>query len=202
MSRYRSWRGEATHSSQKLAEQLQKQAPGATLEQKDGEDEVLDLVDGNEPVPELAWRGDPFFAGVNTASRPIIRDTAVVWPVSAYFLGKVKFSATHWRRSRQVVVVVTGGGDWLIAVVVSLGLGVFVVPFKLAEQLQKQAPGATLEQKDGEDEVLDLVDGLYLFLGSYLSSSEDPDIHFKYIEAASKTGQIMSSTIMFFLLST
>ncbi|KAJ8540473.1 hypothetical protein K7X08_030392 [Anisodus acutangulus] len=33
-------------------------------------------------------------------------------------------------------------------------------------------------------------DGLYFFLGSYLSSSEDPDIHFKYIEAAARTGQI------------
>ncbi|XP_031504649.1 clathrin heavy chain 2-like isoform X3 [Nymphaea colorata] len=33
-------------------------------------------------------------------------------------------------------------------------------------------------------------EGLYFFLGSYLSSSEDPAIHFKYIEAAAKTGQI------------
>ncbi|KAG6533335.1 hypothetical protein ZIOFF_007202 [Zingiber officinale] len=33
-------------------------------------------------------------------------------------------------------------------------------------------------------------EGLYFFLGSYLSSSEDPDIHFKYIEAAAKTGQL------------
>ncbi|KAK4489286.1 hypothetical protein RD792_005086 [Penstemon davidsonii] len=33
-------------------------------------------------------------------------------------------------------------------------------------------------------------EGLYFFLGSYLSSSEDGDIHFKYIEAAAKTGQI------------
>nr|GMC59170.1 clathrin heavy chain 1 [Ipomoea batatas] len=33
-------------------------------------------------------------------------------------------------------------------------------------------------------------DGLYFFLGSYLSLSEDPEIHFKYIEAAAKTGQI------------
>ncbi|XP_058078574.1 clathrin heavy chain 1-like [Magnolia sinica] len=33
-------------------------------------------------------------------------------------------------------------------------------------------------------------EGLYFFLGSYLSSSEDPDIHFKYIEAAAKTSQI------------
>ncbi|GAB2274517.1 Clathrin heavy chain [Dionaea muscipula] len=33
-------------------------------------------------------------------------------------------------------------------------------------------------------------EGLYFFLGSYLSSSEDPIIHFKYIEAAAKTGQI------------
>lgn len=33
-------------------------------------------------------------------------------------------------------------------------------------------------------------EGLYFFLGSYLVSSEDPEIHFKYIEAAAKTGQI------------
>ncbi|ONM20208.1 Clathrin heavy chain 2 [Zea mays] len=33
-------------------------------------------------------------------------------------------------------------------------------------------------------------EGLYFFLGSYLSSSEDPEIHFKYIEAAARTGQI------------
>nr|KAJ0211596.1 hypothetical protein LSAT_V11C400162820 [Lactuca sativa] len=33
-------------------------------------------------------------------------------------------------------------------------------------------------------------EGLYFFLGSYLSSSEDPDIHFKYIEAGAKTRQI------------
>ncbi|CAO2817070.1 unnamed protein product [Amaranthus hypochondriacus] len=33
-------------------------------------------------------------------------------------------------------------------------------------------------------------EGLYFFLGSYLSSSDDPDIHFKYIEAAAKTGQL------------
>ncbi|BBN15445.1 clathrin heavy chain [Marchantia polymorpha subsp. ruderalis] len=33
-------------------------------------------------------------------------------------------------------------------------------------------------------------EGLYFFLGSSLSLSEDPEIHFKYIEAAAKTGQI------------
>ncbi|KFK34843.1 hypothetical protein AALP_AA5G200400 [Arabis alpina] len=33
-------------------------------------------------------------------------------------------------------------------------------------------------------------EGLYFFLGSYLSMSEDPEIHYKYIEAAAKTGQI------------
>ncbi|XP_047046698.1 clathrin heavy chain 1-like isoform X1 [Lolium rigidum] len=33
-------------------------------------------------------------------------------------------------------------------------------------------------------------EGLYFFLGSYLSSSEDPEIHFKYIESAARTGQI------------
>jgi len=33
-------------------------------------------------------------------------------------------------------------------------------------------------------------EGLYFYLGSYLAFSEDPDVHFKYIEAAAKTGQI------------
>jgi clathrin heavy chain len=33
-------------------------------------------------------------------------------------------------------------------------------------------------------------EGLYFFLGAYLSTSEDPEIHYKYIEAAAKTGQI------------
>ncbi|XP_058747900.1 clathrin heavy chain 1-like [Vicia villosa] len=33
-------------------------------------------------------------------------------------------------------------------------------------------------------------EGLYFFLGAYLSYSKDPDIHFKYIEAAVKTGHI------------
>uniref|UniRef100_A0A803M3V8 Clathrin heavy chain n=1 Tax=Chenopodium quinoa TaxID=63459 RepID=A0A803M3V8_CHEQI len=33
-------------------------------------------------------------------------------------------------------------------------------------------------------------EGLYFFLGSYLSSSEDSEIHFKYIESAAKTGQL------------
>ncbi|XP_050907759.1 clathrin heavy chain 1 [Lathyrus oleraceus] len=34
------------------------------------------------------------------------------------------------------------------------------------------------------------IEGLYFFLGAYLRSSKDPDIHFKYIEAAVKTGHI------------
>eukprot|EP00271_Cylindrocystis_brebissonii_P014176 TRINITY_DN35436_c0_g1_i1.p1 TRINITY_DN35436_c0_g1~~TRINITY_DN35436_c0_g1_i1.p1 ORF type:complete len:1694 (-),score=426.59 TRINITY_DN35436_c0_g1_i1:500-5581(-) len=33
-------------------------------------------------------------------------------------------------------------------------------------------------------------EGLFFFLGSYLSTSEEPEIHYKYIEAAAKTGQI------------
>ena len=33
-------------------------------------------------------------------------------------------------------------------------------------------------------------EGLYFYLGSYLSSSEDLDIHFKYIKVAAKTGRI------------
>eukprot|EP00897_Mesotaenium_endlicherianum_P006181 jgi/Mesen1/5591/ME000281S04647 len=33
-------------------------------------------------------------------------------------------------------------------------------------------------------------EGLFFFLGSYISTSEEPEIHFKYIEAAAKTGQI------------
>lgn len=32
--------------------------------------------------------------------------------------------------------------------------------------------------------------GLYLFLGSLIATSDDPEIHYKYIEAAAKTGQI------------
>lgn len=32
--------------------------------------------------------------------------------------------------------------------------------------------------------------GLYFYLGSYIAFSEDPEVHYKYIEAASKTGQI------------
>ncbi|KAK3233841.1 hypothetical protein CYMTET_55889 [Cymbomonas tetramitiformis] len=33
-------------------------------------------------------------------------------------------------------------------------------------------------------------EGLYYYLGSYLAFSEDPEVHFKYIEAAAKTGQV------------
>ena len=33
-------------------------------------------------------------------------------------------------------------------------------------------------------------EGLYFYLGSYLAFSEDPEVHFKYIEAATKTGQV------------
>lgn len=33
-------------------------------------------------------------------------------------------------------------------------------------------------------------EGLYFYLGSYIAISEDPEVHFKYIEAAAKTGQI------------
>ncbi|DBA67143.1 hypothetical protein WJX79_007694 [Trebouxia sp. C0005] len=32
--------------------------------------------------------------------------------------------------------------------------------------------------------------GLYYYLGSYIAFSEDPEVHFKYIEAAAKTGQL------------
>lgn len=32
--------------------------------------------------------------------------------------------------------------------------------------------------------------GLYLYLGSYLAQSTDPDVHLKYIEAAAKTGNL------------
>ncbi|PWA97522.1 clathrin heavy chain 1 [Artemisia annua] len=38
-------------------------------------------------------------------------------------------------------------------------------------------------------------EGIYFFLGSNLSSREDPEIHFKYIEAAAKTGQIKESSV-------
>lgn len=32
--------------------------------------------------------------------------------------------------------------------------------------------------------------GLFYFLGSIVNFSQDPDVHFKYIQAACKTGQI------------
>jgi clathrin heavy chain len=32
--------------------------------------------------------------------------------------------------------------------------------------------------------------GLYFYLGGYLAFSEDPEVHYKYIEAAAKTGQV------------
>merc|ERR1712142_1445751 len=33
-------------------------------------------------------------------------------------------------------------------------------------------------------------EGLFYFLGSIVNFSQDPEVHFKYIEAACKTGQI------------
>ena len=32
--------------------------------------------------------------------------------------------------------------------------------------------------------------GLFYFLGSIVNFSQEPDVHFKYIQAACKTGQI------------
>jgi len=34
--------------------------------------------------------------------------------------------------------------------------------------------------------------GLYFYLGSYIAFSEDPEVHYKYIEAAAKTGPVAS----------
>ena len=34
------------------------------------------------------------------------------------------------------------------------------------------------------------VSGLFYFLGSIVNFSQDPDVHYKYIQAACKTGQI------------
>ena len=39
-------------------------------------------------------------------------------------------------------------------------------------------------------EAADSPAGLYLYLGSYVAFSQDPDVHFKYIEAAAKTGNV------------
>lgn len=33
-------------------------------------------------------------------------------------------------------------------------------------------------------------EGLYYYLGSIINFSQDPDVHFKYIEAAARTGQL------------
>lgn len=35
-----------------------------------------------------------------------------------------------------------------------------------------------------------LIKGLFYFLGSIVNFSQEPDVHFKYIQAACKTGQI------------
>lgn len=35
-----------------------------------------------------------------------------------------------------------------------------------------------------------LLKGLFYFLGSIVNFSQEPDVHFKYIQAACKTGQI------------
>ena len=48
----------------------------------------------------------------------------------------------------------------------------------------------------GANKIIELLEGvksyngLYFYLGSYIAFSTDPEVHFKYIEAAAKTGQI------------
>jgi clathrin heavy chain len=32
--------------------------------------------------------------------------------------------------------------------------------------------------------------GLYFYLGSYIAFSDNPEVHYKYIEAAARTGQV------------
>nr|XP_025852083.1 clathrin heavy chain 1 [Vulpes vulpes] len=41
-----------------------------------------------------------------------------------------------------------------------------------------------------EEPLADITQGLFYFLGSIVNFSQDPDVHFKYIQAACKTGQI------------
>ena len=33
--------------------------------------------------------------------------------------------------------------------------------------------------------------GLYFYLGSYIAFSDNPEVHYKYIEAAARTGQVI-----------
>ena len=48
----------------------------------------------------------------------------------------------------------------------------------------------------GANKIIELLEnqksyhGLYFYLGSYIAFSEDPEVHFKYIEAAAKTNQL------------
>ncbi|XP_008667181.1 clathrin heavy chain 1 isoform X1 [Zea mays] len=79
---------------------------------------------------------------------------------------------THWHffSSFLVLIIVKSWGHLQAAKEYSEQLGVDAC-IKLFEQFKSY-------------------EGLYFFLGSYLSSSEDPEIHFKYIEAAARTGQI------------
>ena len=51
------------------------------------------------------------------------------------------------------------------------------------EQLTSEAIVHLLEEQNS-------MEGLFFYLGALIATSEDPEMHFKYIEAASKTGQI------------
>jgi clathrin heavy chain len=51
------------------------------------------------------------------------------------------------------------------------------------EQLTAEAIVHLLEEQNS-------MEGLFFYLGALIATSEDPEMHFKYIEAASKTGQI------------
>ena len=61
----------------------------------------------------------------------------------------------------------------------------------LAVQIAKE-----YTEQIGASKIVDLFEaaespaGLYLYLGSYVAFSQDPDVHFKYIEAAAKTGNV------------
>jgi len=63
-------------------------------------------------------------------------------------------------------------------------------PTKLIDmfELFKSSDGAQLLRGTHPHEILKLCAGLYYFLGQIVNVSQDPEVHFKYIQAATRTG--------------
>lgn len=70
----------------------------------------------------------------------------------------------------------------------------FVVMSQIAKEYTDQLTATAIIEML---ESFNSYDGLYLYLGSLIATSEDPDVHYKYIEAAAKTHQLKEVSIRF-----